>query len=129
LKQQVIHTETAPAAVGPYSQAIVLGDIVYTSGQLALDPGTGALAENNIAVQTRLVLDNLREVLKAAGSDLAHVVKVTCFISDMDNFAAMNAVYGEYFSANPPARSCVQVARLPKDAMVEIEAVAVRINS
>ena len=102
--------------------------IVYTSGQLPLDPETGALVPASIEVQTRRVLDNVRAVLEAAGSDLNHILKITCFISDMDNFAAMNAVYAEYFPAEPPARSCVEVARLPKDAMVEIEAIATRVG-
>ncbi|MDA3949366.1 MAG: RidA family protein [Spirochaeta sp.] len=128
MERYTIQTDAAPAAVGPYSQAVVLDRIVYTSGQLPMDPETGALVPASIEVQTRRVLDNVQAVLEASGSDLNHVLKITCFISDMENFAAMNAVYAEYFPAEPPARSCVQVARLPKDAMVEIEAVAMRVE-
>ncbi|MFA7567004.1 MAG: RidA family protein [Alkalispirochaeta sp.] len=122
----VVNTTAAPAAVGPYSQAITLGTMVYTSGQIPLDPTTGDMVEEDIRVQTRQSLENLKAVLQAAGSDLSRVVKTTCFISDMNNFGAMNEVYAQYFGDPPPARSCVQVARLPKDALVEIEAVAVR---
>lgn len=128
MERYTIRTDAAPAAVGPYSQAVVLDRIVYTSGQLPIDPGTGALVPATIEEQTRQVLENVKAVLEASGSDLNHVLKITCFISDMDNFAAMNAVYAEFFPTEPPARSCVQVARLPKDALVEIEAVAMRVE-
>ncbi|MDR0249597.1 MAG: RidA family protein [Oscillospiraceae bacterium] len=113
----------APEAIGPYSHAARAGDMIYTSGQIPLLPGTGALADGGIGEQTRQALDNLRAVLRAAGSDLAHVVKTTCFLTDMGDFAAFNEVYAEYFTAKP-ARSCVAVLALPKGARVEIEAVA-----
>lgn len=128
MERYTIRTDDAPAAVGPYSQAVVLDRVVYTSGQLPLDPETGALVPATIEEQTRRVLENVKAVLEASGSDMNHVLKITCFISDMENFAAMNAVYAEFFPTEPPARSCVQVARLPKDALVEIEAVAVRVE-
>lgn len=119
-----IHTEHAPAAVGPYSQAIRTGNIVFTAGQIALDPATGKLVANDITAQTERVLQNLQAVLEAAGSGLTHVVKTTVFLQDMGEFAAMNAVYGRYFPELPPARSTVAVAGLPLGARVEIEAVA-----
>ncbi|MFP4152437.1 MAG: RidA family protein [Alkalispirochaeta sp.] len=128
MERYTVQTDNAPAAVGPYSQAVVIDHLVYTSGQIPLDPATGALVEATIEAQTRQVFENLTAVLEAAGSDLAHVIKATCFISDMDNFAAMNAVYDEYFPANPPARSCVEVSRLPKDCLVEIEMIAQKIE-
>lgn len=119
-----IHTEHAPAAVGPYSQAIRTGNMVFTAGQIALDPATGKLVPGDIAAQTERVLQNLQAVLEAAGSGLGHVVKTTVFLQDMAEFAAMNAVYGRYFPDPPPARSTVAVAGLPLGARVEIEAVA-----
>ena len=124
MTRQVIHTDAAPAAVGPYSQAISANGFVYTAGQVPLVPETGALIEGDIQVQTRQALTNLQAVLQAAGSDLAHVVKTTVFLNDMDDFSAMNEIYAEFFGENPPARSAVEVARLPLDAQVEIEAVA-----
>jgi len=123
--QHVIHTDAAPQAIGPYSQAIRVGDLLFTAGQVALDPGSGQLVEGGIEAQTRRVLDNLAAVLAAAGGSLAHVVKTTVFMQDLGEFAAMNAVYAEYFTQNPPARSTVQVAGLPRGARVEIECVAV----
>ncbi|NOK79052.1 MAG: RidA family protein [Chloroflexi bacterium AL-N5] len=122
--KEIIHTKDAPAAIGPYSQAIRLDKLVFTSGQIPLRPD-GSLAEGDINAQTRQVLENLKALLEAAGSSLEHVLKSTCFLSDMNNFAAMNAVYEDYFSSKPPARSTVEVARLPKDVLVEIEVVAV----
>ena len=121
-----VQTDTAPQALGPYSQAIVAGGMVYCAGQIPLDPATGNLVEGGIAEQTHQVLKNLRAVLKAAGSDLDRAVKTTVFLKSMDSFAAMNEVYGkpEYFGAAAPARSTVEVARLPRDVMVEIEVVA-----
>ena len=121
-----VKTDAAPGALGPYSQAIVAGGMVYCAGQIPLDPATGNIVSGGIAEQTEQVLKNLRAVLKAAGSDLDRAVKTTVFIKDMNNFGAMNEVYGrpEYFGANPPARSTVEVARLPRDVMVEIEVVA-----
>lgn len=120
-----IHTDKAPKAIGPYSQAMTVGGLVYTSGQIALDPQTGVLAENDIRVQTRRVCENLAAVLEAAGSSMELVVKTTCFLKDMGDFAAFNEVYGEYFVSRP-ARSCVAVASLPKDALVEVEVIAER---
>lgn len=119
-----IHTEKAPAAIGPYSQAIVHGGLVFTAGQIALDPATGELVEGDIARQTERVFQNLSAVLEAAGASLSSVVKTTVFLKDMGEFAAMNEVYGRYFGDHRPARSTVQAARLPKDCSVEIEAVA-----
>ena len=122
---QVIHTPSAPAAIGPYSQAIAVNALIYTSGQIAIDPATGNLDAQSIEVQTRQVIQNLKAVLEAAGSDLTKVVKTTCFLQRMSDFAAFNSVYEQYFTGKP-ARSCVEVAKLPKNALVEIEAVAVR---
>ena len=123
--RSVVATAEAPQAIGPYSQAITLGDLVFCSGQIPLTP-VGALVEGDITAQTRQVLENLKAVLAAAGSSLDRVVKTTVFLADMGDFAAMNAVYGEYFTGAPPARSTVQVARLPRDVRVEIEAIAAR---
>lgn len=122
--KQIISTELSPKAIGPYSQAVAWDGLVYLSGQIPLDPATGQLVEGGIAEQTVRVLDNLKAVLEAAGSDLAHVLKTTVFLKDMGEFAAMNEVYGRYFSLNPPARATVEVARLPRDVRVEIECVA-----
>ena len=121
---KVLHTDKAPAAVGPYSQAIKVGDLIYTSGQLALNPETGDLVNDEIQAATRRRLDNIKAILEEAGSSLDKVVKSTIFLSDMENFAKVNEVYGEYFSEHKPARSCIEVARLPKDALIEIEVVA-----
>lgn len=125
MSRHVIQTDTAPAAVGPYSQAIVANGFVFTAGQVPLIPGTKDLASGGIQEQTRQALNNVKAVLEAAGSDLAHVVKVTVFLDNIDDFAAMNEIYAEYFTENPPARSAFEVARLPLGAMIEIEAVAV----
>lgn len=124
--KKVVKTDAAPGALGPYSQAIVAGGVVYCAGQIPLDPATGNIVSGGIAEQTEQVLKNLRAVLKAAGSDLDRTVKTTVFIKDMNDFGAMNEVYGraEYFGAQPPARSTVEVARLPRDVRVEIEVVA-----
>jgi len=124
--KNVIKTDAAPGALGPYSQAIVAGGMVYCAGQIPLDPTTGNIVSGGIAQQTEQVLKNLRAVLKAAGSDLDRAVKTTVFIKNMNDFGAMNEVYGrsEYFGAMPPARSTVEVARLPRDVLVEIEVVA-----
>ena len=121
-----IRTPTAPAAIGPYSQAVRAGDLIFTSGQIPLDPVTGMLVDGDVGAQTRRVLDNLAAVLAAAGATFADVVKTTIYLVDMGDFAAVNAVYGERFAGAPPARSTVGVARLPKDARVEIEMIAVR---
>jgi 2-iminobutanoate/2-iminopropanoate deaminase len=121
-----VQTDAAPKALGPYSQAIVAGGMVYCAGQIPLDPRTGEVVAGGIAQQTAQVLANLQAVLKAAGSDLGKVVKTTVFLKDMNDFAAMNEVYGkpDYFGPNPPARSTIEVARLPRDVLVEIELVA-----
>jgi 2-iminobutanoate/2-iminopropanoate deaminase len=126
-EKQAIATAGAPAAIGPYSQAVRVGALLYTSGQIALDPATGQLAEGGIEAQTRQVLENLKAVLEAAGSSLAQVIKTLVFLKSMGDFAAMNAVYAEYLAPEgviPPARSTVQAAGLPRDALVEIEVVA-----
>jgi len=123
--RDAISTTAAPQAIGPYSQAIRAGNLLFASGQIPIDPVTGAVVDGDIAAQTRRVFENIAGVLKAAGASLDHVVKTTVFLADMNDFAAMNAVYGEYFSLPAPARSTVQVARLPRDARVEIEVVAV----
>ena len=122
---EIISTELAPKALGPYSQAIRAGGFIFCSGQIPIDPAAGAVVATTAEDQTRQAITNLRNVLEAAGSGLDKVVKTTVFISDMNNFAALNAVYAELFGDAKPARSCVEVARLPKDVMVEIEAVAV----
>ena len=121
-----VATENAPAAIGPYAQAITAGDLIFCSGQIPLDPATNQLVEGGIDIQTRRVLDNLAAVLQAAGSSLDQVVKTTIFFADMDDFGTVNTIYGEYFASEPPARATVQVARLPRDVRVEIEAIALR---
>lgn len=118
-----IHTENAPAAIGPYSQAMVVGNLVFTSGQIPLDPESGAMVGDNITEQTHRVCKNLDAVLTAAGSSLEKAIKTTCFLSDMADFAAFNEVYAEYFTGKP-ARSCVAVKTLPKGALVEVEVIA-----
>jgi 2-iminobutanoate/2-iminopropanoate deaminase len=123
--KDIVETSGAPAAIGPYSQAVTFGNLVMTSGQIPLTPD-GTPVEGGIEAQTRQVLDNLVAVLAAAGTDLGRVVKTTVFLADMNEFAAMNAVYAEYFQAPYPARSTVQVARLPRDVRVEIEVLAER---
>ncbi len=120
-----IQTDKAPHAIGPYSQGIVAGGLLYTAGQIALDPASGELIGGDIRAQTTRVLDNLRAILQAAGSSLDQVVKTTVYLSDMGEFAAMNEVYAQYFTEHKPARSTVQAARLPRDVKVEIDAVAV----
>jgi 2-iminobutanoate/2-iminopropanoate deaminase len=122
--RDVILTDRGSKPIGPYSQAIRANGFLYLSGQVALDPKTGELAGTDIRQQTERVLENVKGILEAAGSNLHHVVKTTVFLKDMNEFAAMNEVYGKYFTLAPPARSTVQVARLPKDALVEIEVIA-----
>jgi 2-iminobutanoate/2-iminopropanoate deaminase len=124
MNKRIIATDRAPAAVGPYSQGVQLGDFVFTAGQLGIIPGTGDFAGPDIRSQTRQALKNLEAVLEASGSCLEHVVKVTVFLYDIDEFSQMNEVYAEFFSEDPPARSAVQVAALPLGGRVEIEAVA-----
>lgn len=121
-----VHTPDAPAAIGPYSQAMTAGGWVFCSGQIALDPHTGELLDGDVTAQTRLVLSNLKAVLAAAGCTVADVVKCDVFLKNMDDFAAMNAVYAEVFGESRPARAAVEVSRLPKDVDVEISAIAVR---
>jgi 2-iminobutanoate/2-iminopropanoate deaminase len=123
MARATISTQEAPSAIGPYSQAVRAGDLLFTSGQIPLRPD-GTLVEGDVRVQTRQVMENLRAVLEAGGSSLSRVLKCTCFLADMNDFAAMNVIYGEFFAGDPPARSAVQVARLPRDVAVEIEAVA-----
>jgi 2-iminobutanoate/2-iminopropanoate deaminase len=124
MPRDVVLSPRAPAPVGPYSQAIRAGDLLFVAGQIPLDPATGALPEG-IEAQARLALRNLQAVLEAGGASLADVAKTTVFLVDLDEFAAMNAVYATFFGSAPPARACVEVARLPKGARVEIEAIAV----
>lgn len=121
-----IHTDNAPKAIGPYSQAIEAGGMVFASGQLPIDPATGEFAPGGIKEQTRQSLTNARSIMEAAGTDFAHVVKTTVFLSDMADFAAMNEVYAEFFAQPFPARSAVAVKTLPKNALVEIECIAVK---
>lgn len=122
---KTISTPNAPAAIGPYSQAIAAGNTVYASGQIPIVPATGKLAEGDISAQAEQAIKNVGEILKAAGASYADVVKTTCFLADMDDFAAFNSVYEKYFTGRP-ARSCVAVKSLPKGALCEVEAVAVR---
>ena len=122
--KQVIHTDSAPAAIGPYSQAIQIGDLLFVSGQVPIDPSTGAMVEGDVKAQAQQSLNNLKAILNAAGTNMGAVVKTTVFLADMNDFAAMNEVYAQFFQEPFPARSAVQVARLPKDAKVEIEAIA-----
>ncbi|GAP62427.1 MAG: RidA family protein [Ardenticatenia bacterium] len=124
MNRDIIHTDQAPAAIGPYSQAVRAGQLVFTAGQLGIDPTTGKLVEG-VEAQTHQAMRNLQAILQAAGTDLAHVVKTTIFVADLNDFATINTIYGSYFEGEPPARSTVQVARLPLDARVEIEMVAV----
>ena len=123
--REAIATPEAPGAIGPYSQAIVAGGFVFVSGQIPLDPATGTLVDGDITAQTHRVLKNLDAILRAAGVSFNTVVKTTVYLSDMSEFAAMNAVYGEYFPAPAPARATVQVARLPRDVRVEIDVIAI----
>jgi 2-iminobutanoate/2-iminopropanoate deaminase len=122
---KIIATPAAPRAIGPYSQAIVHHGMAYLSGQIPLDPATGELVAGDITVQTERVLSNMAAVLEACGSSLGRVVKTTVFLQDLGEFAAMNAVYARFFETNPPARSTVEVARLPRDSRVEIECIAI----
>lgn len=124
--REVIATENAPAAVGPYSQGIRAGDLILTAGQLGLDPDTGELVAGGVEAQARQALDNLQAVLKAAGSSLDQAVKVTVFLQDIDSFKAVNSVYAQYFTKDPPARSALQVAALPLSGLVMIEVIALR---
>lgn len=122
-----IQTASAPAAIGPYSQAIQACELIFCSGQLGLDPATGEFAASDVQGQTRRALENIKAVLEAAGSDMTHIAKTTVFLADMADFKAMNEVYGTFFPENPPARSTVAVKDLPRGGLVEIEAVAVKL--
>jgi 2-iminobutanoate/2-iminopropanoate deaminase len=122
--KKTVSTEQAPKAIGPYSQAVVHNGMAYLSGQIPLDPATNQLVEGDIAIQTQRVLENLKAVLEACGASLESVVKTTVYLKDMGDFPKMNEVYARYFAQNPPARSTVQAARLPRDVSVEIDAVA-----
>jgi len=123
--KETISTEKAPGAIGPYSQAVKAGNMVFCSGQIPIDPTTGEFVSNNVAEQTHQVLTNLSAVLEAAGTNLNNVVKTTVFLADMNDFTAMNEIYAEFFSDNEPARATVQAARLPRDARVEIDCIAI----
>lgn len=125
MKREVINTKNAPGAIGPYSQGIIVGDFVYTSGQLPINPATGVL-ETDIKVATKQSMENVKAILEEAGTSLENVVKTSIFLKDLNDFTAVNEVYGTYFTENPPARSCVQVAKLPKDAVIEIEVIATK---
>lgn len=120
---ETIHTDTAPAAIGPYSQAKVTGNLIFTSGQIGIDPAAGKITAADVVGQTEQVCKNIGEILKAAGVDYSHVVKTDCFLADINDFAAFNEVYAKYFTGKP-ARSCVEVANLPAGALVEVEVIA-----
>jgi 2-iminobutanoate/2-iminopropanoate deaminase len=124
--KKIISTPDAPKAIGPYSQAVETNGMLFISGQIPIDPATGKFVEGGITEQTEQVMKNIEAILKTAGYDLSHVVKSTCLLSDMDNFAAMNAVYGTFYAENPPARAAYAVVRLPLGALVEIETIAAR---
>lgn len=124
MTKEIINTEKAPAAIGPYSQAVKYGNLVFTSGALGVDPVTGAFPEGGIQAQAKQCLENLKAVLEASGSSLENVLKATVFIKEMNDFPKINEIYGQYFTKEQPGRSCVEVARLPKDALIEIEAIA-----
>lgn len=126
MMKQVIQTNNAPQAIGPYSQAIMAGDTLYVSGQIPVVPATGAIVSDKVEDQARQVMENVKAVVEAAGLTLGHVVKTSVFIKNMDDFGTINAVYSQYFKENCPARACVEVARLPKDVLLEMEAIAVR---
>ena len=122
--KKIVKTDKAPAPVGPYNQAIISGDFIFTAGQIALNPENGELEQADIKLQTERVIRNMKAVLEAGGSDLSKVVKTTVFLKNMDDFVAMNEIYASYFTGDAPARSAVEVSRLPKDVMVEIECIA-----
>lgn len=123
--KEIIATDKAPGAIGPYSQAVKAGNLVFVSGQIPIDPATGNFVSEEIAEQTEQVLKNLKAVLEAAGASIASVVKTTVFLADMNDFGVMNEIYGRYFGENSPARATVQAARLPRDARVEIDCIAI----
>ena len=123
--RQIVSTPDAPAAIGPYSQAVVAGDLLFSAGQIPLDPATMKLVNGDVTVQAERVMKNLDAVLNAAGTGFAHVVKTTCYLADLNDFPAFNAVYGQYFGEDAPARSTVQVAKLPLGSLVEVECIAI----
>jgi len=125
MKKRIIQTDQAPAAIGPYSQAVRVGDFLYTSGQIALDPQSGEFLSGEIEQETERTIENISAILKAGGLSLDNVIKTTVYLTDLSHFARMNHIYEKYFSGNKPARACVQVAALPKGAKVEIEAIAI----
>ncbi|KYH34498.1 2-iminobutanoate/2-iminopropanoate deaminase [Clostridium tepidiprofundi DSM 19306] len=125
MEKQIIKTGNAPAAIGPYSQGVKIGNLVYTSGQLPIDPSTGELVNDDVKKAAEASLNNVKAILEEAGTSLDKVIKTLVFVKDMNDFAAINEVYSKFFTENYPARSCVQVAKLPKDALVEIEAIAI----
>lgn len=125
MTKEVISTETAPKAIGPYSQAIRVGSYLFLSGQLPIDPNTGAITGDDINSQTRQVLENIKSILTCVRSSMKDIVKTTIFLKDINDFSSVNEVYQEYFDIDAPARSCVEVSRIPKDALVEIESIAV----
>lgn len=130
MSRQIIQTKNAPSAIGPYSQGVIVNQsVIYTAGQIAINPATGTVVEGGIKEQTARVLENIKAILEAGGSNLRNVVKTTVFLQDMTEFSAMNDVYGAYFPENPPARTTVEVSRLPRDVRVEIEAVALVIQN
>lgn len=124
MKKEIISTTNAPAAIGPYSQGTKLGNLIFTSGQIPLVPSTGQIVEGDVQAQTRQALENLKGLLESQGTNLDNVLKTTVFIKDMNDFTKINEIYAQYFTSNQPGRSCVEVARLPKDVLVEIEAIA-----
>lgn len=124
MNREIISTTNAPSAIGPYSQGVKVGNIIYTSGQIPVDPQTGEL-ETDIKKATKRSMENVKAILAEAGTTLDNIIKTTIFLKNMDDFAAVNEIYGSYFKENPPSRSCVEVARLPKDAVIEIEAIAI----
>jgi 2-iminobutanoate/2-iminopropanoate deaminase len=126
MSKTVIYSDQAPEPIGPYSQAVQAGNMLFVSGQIAIDRKTGNLVSGGLADETHQVMKNLKAVLSAAGMDFTHVVKCSIFLKDMNSFAEVNAIYGEYFNANPPARETVEVSRLPKDVRVEISCIAVK---
>ncbi|MCX7830324.1 MAG: RidA family protein [Acidobacteria bacterium] len=123
MERKIVSTENAPAAIGPYSQAVKVGQFLFVSGQIPINPSTKEIVEGGIEEQTKMALENLKAIVEAGGSNLANVVKTTVFLKDMNDFSKMNGVYSQYFNENPPARAAIEVARLPKDVLVEIEAV------
>lgn len=122
--KEIIQTQKAPAAIGPYSQAVKTGGLLFTSGQIPLDPVSGIVVEGGIVPQTKRVMENLKAILEAAGLTFSSIIKTTVYLQNMDDFKVMNEVYGEYFVTQPPARAAVQVSRLPKDVLIEIEVIA-----